>query len=449
MSVSGGYGIMLQVPEEILQIAVETFTRTQAHLLRVDLSRVLSLGDYNIQQIALLATELRNPRLTLHPTDEIELAFTTVCAANIQTRLLALPGGPTPPPTPDLVAGLSGRFVIRAAGVFVESNGMRHLAINLRALTVTDFQLNLDNSTAVLSARLVATLSALARRAAIKALASNVGLMPVSWTVGPDIPVLGLPAAVSLDYRVVRSAAGRCALALLLRVQSEQVDPAQVVYALDQPHDTGIFLSLDLMNRVLGSVCRALEGYKIAYAGNIVGYILTHDARMHVEPGAFVLDNLEVQSSALEKIEREVTRTICTAIDPCRAWCEKVVETVIDWVQLDQLANARGRFSPYVDSGNVRVDASGISVNLSYPVAVLVFLAADALLPLGSLVTAILMVLGKLLLDRTVTEMVDAQSFTLVIDQPIPAAGVRAKAKPRALTWPNGTFAMMTDLRLE
>ncbi|GGD75355.1 hypothetical protein [Rhizobium anhuiense] len=449
MSVSGGYGIMLQVPEQVLQSAVEAFARTQAHLFRVDLSRILHLGDYNIEQTALIATELRLPRVTLHPTGEIELAFTVSCLANVQTRLLALPGGSTPSPTPDLTAGLSGRFVVRAAGVFVQSHDMRHLALDLRALSVTDFQLNLDNSTAVFSPRLLATISALARRAAIKSLASNVGLMPVSWTVGPDIPVLGLPAAVSLDYRIVQSTAGLRALALLLRVQNEPIDPTQVVYALDQPDDTGIFVSLNLMNRVLQSVCSALEGFKIAHAGDIVGDIVTHDARMHVEPGAFVLDNLEVQSSTLEKIEHEVTRTICTAIDPCNLWCEKVVETVIDWVQLDQLANAHGRFRPYVDGGNVRVDASGISVNLSYPVAVLVFLAADALLPLGSLVTATLMILGKLFLDRTVTQMVDAQSFTLAIDQPIPGTGLRAKAKPRAFTWPDGTFAMMTNLRLE
>jgi len=273
--------------------------------------------------------------------------------------------------------------------------------------------------------------------------------MPVSWTVGADIPVLGLPNAASLDYRVVRSTAGQRALALLLRVQNESVNPAQVVYALDQSNDTGIFLSLDLMNHVLEAVSRALEGYEIEHAGDIVGYILTHNVRMHVEPGAFVLDNLDVQSSTLQKIEHEVTRTICIAIDPCNAWCNKVVETVISWVQLDQLANAHGRFSPVVDSGKIRVDASGISVNLSYPVAVLVFLAADALLPLGLLVTAILMVLGKLLLDRTVTGMVETKSFNLAIDQPIPGTGVRAKAKPRAFTWPDGTFAMMTDLRLE
>lgn len=442
---------MLQVSERTMQEVVEAFAQNQAHLFRVDLNRIVPLGDYGIDQTLFLGTQLVDPVVRLISPDAVELELSLQAVARLQTRLSALPGGPAPSPAPEVEASFVGRIRVRVAGVFISTQDRRYMAVDLKALQVMSFQFALGTGNVALSPRALATISALARRAAVVALSRKVGVLPVSWTIGADIPILGhLHIPIEFGYRIVTSPAGDRALALLLRVRNETVDLNAVVYALVRPTDLGIFIELDLLNDALGVLCQKLEGYRVfPDSGGVKGDLIFHDAEIHVEPGFFVLDNIEVQSRTLQKVEKIVEKIICTAIDPCNSFCENVFETIIEWVQLDQLANARGRFAPYVDAQRkLRVDASGISVNLSAPVTLLVFTGVNAILPLGAVATAALMVVGKVLLDRAVEEMIDGESVDLVLDQPMPGTALRAVARPREIAWPDGTFAIMATIEL-
>lgn len=451
MSVSGGYSVMLQVSERTMQQVVEAFVRNQAHLFRVDLNRIMPLGDYGIDQTLFLGTQLVDPVVRLVTPDAVELELSLQALARLETRLAALPGGPVPSPAPEIEASFTGRIRIRVAGVFINTQDRRYMAVDLKALQVISFQFALGAGSIVLSERALATISALTRRAAVVALSKNVGVLPVSWTIGTDIPILG-PVQIPIEfaYRVVSSSGGDRALALLLRIRNEGVDLNAVVYALRRPTDLGIFIELDLINEALTVLCQKLEGYRIfPDSGGVKGDLIFHDAEMRVEPGYFVLENIEVQSRTLQQVTKVIEKVICTAVKPCESLCESLFETIVEWVQLDQLANARGRFSPDVDAaGKLRVDASGISVNLSAPVALLVFTGVNAILPLGAVATATLMVVGKMLLDRAVEEMIDGESVDVVLDQPMPGTALRAVARPREIVWPSGTFAIMATCEL-
>ncbi|WP_374652319.1 hypothetical protein [Dongia sp.] len=449
MSVNGGFGVMVQISEQTLQEAVESFVSTQARLFKVDINRTIPLSEYGIEHSLILATQLANPKISLLTPDAIDLVFTVGAIARYQTRMVAVPGGPTPTPPPELDVMLQGQIHVRVAGAFVVAADHKYMALDLRHLEIRSFAISVGSSNVQLPASATAVLSALARRSAVYALSKNVGRIPVSWTLGTDIPILGhLNLPIEFSYRVVAQGNER-ALALLLRVMNEPVDLDSVRYALDEPSDTGVFLELSLINYALGRLGQALEGYQIfPDSGGVKGDLIFHDAHLHVEPGSFVLDNIEVQSRTLQQVERLIEKLICTAIDPCDAYCESVFETVLEWVQLDQLANAHGRFSPYIDSGHFRVDASGISVNLAAPVALLVFLAADSLIPLGGVISVVLMVVGKVLADRAVENMIDEKDWQLIIDQPVPGTGLQARAIPRLVTWPDGAFAVMAELHL-
>lgn len=170
------------------------------------------------------------------------------------------------------------------------------------------------------------------------------------------------------------------------------------------------------------------------------GDLIFEDVHMHVQPGTFVLDGVKVQSSTLEKVEKTVEQVICTALDPCNLVCKKVFNTIVQWVQLDQLAHASGDFTPYIEGGNFRVHAEHIDVDLSLPVKMLIFAAADALLPLGGFVSVVLMIVGKIFADRAVTGFVDNTNNTGVIDRPIPGTQMHFRASATQVDWPEGAW---------
>jgi hypothetical protein len=450
MSVSGGYGVVLQVSEGALQQSLDAFVAANNPLFHFSLQRQIPIDQYSLGVNVNLTMSLQQPQITLKPDRTVALGITIVCAGTTQAALQAIPGGSLPLQPPTLSFQLSGTLAIEVEAVHTTLGGVPCLALDLEQLKVTNFDIKIDQSDIEFPPEALAVLSAIARRSALVVLARQVKTIPISFALDANLPILGpLHIPVVVDYKIVVSGTNR-AIAILLQVMNERVDYGSVGYAIVDGSNFAILISLDLINYALGLVCRALEGYQVTPPSslNILGNFIIFDVGMHAEPGAFVLDHIKVQSSLLQKIVSTVETVICTAIDPCKAFCKKVLNTVIQWVQLDQIAHASGRFSPKVDADNFRV-ASGIDVDISWPLKLFVFTAADALIPLGGVVSVVLMVVGHSLLDRDITSFVDSESEAGVLDRPIPGTRKRVVAAASKITWPDGAMAIQANIEVE
>ncbi|HYD05914.1 MAG TPA: hypothetical protein VEC60_09315 [Reyranella sp.] len=450
MSVNGNYGVVLQITEEGLQSSLDAFVAAQDQLFHLALDRQLAVAQYALREDLNFVATLRNPQIRLVGDRTIALGIDVVVAGTARTRLEALPGGPQPAQPPALMVALSGRIEVEAAAVRTAVDGRPCLAIDLRALRVTRFDIAIGSSNITLSPRALAVLSAIARRSAVVILSKQVGLIPVGFELDFSVPILGdLHIPVVVDYKIVTDGRRR-ALAVLLQVMNEPVDWNAVSFAVADGVNFSALLALHLIQFALDRLCAGLEGYRVfPDEGGIKGDLIFHDAHMHVEPGWFVLDELKVQSKTLQRIERVVETVICTAIDPCNAFCRNVFETIIEWVQLDQLAHASGRFAPYVQDGRFRVDASGVDADLSLPIRLLIFTGASALLPLGTFVGIFLIVIGKILLGKVVTGLVEKQDATAMIDRRIPGTPLHVRADATTITWPDGCLAVHGNVRVE
>ncbi|WP_316164974.1 MULTISPECIES: hypothetical protein [unclassified Bradyrhizobium] len=449
MSINGNFGLMVQIPEAVLQTFADAFVRQQASQFVFTLNRQLQLPGFDVSMASLFGVQLHSPRLTLVTPDEIDLSLQVVASGALQTRIAALPNGPAPSQPPEIDIALVGDITIRVRGVYIANGDKRSLYLDLRALDVTSFALGIDNQNISLPQPALDVLSAVVRRAAIAILVNRVGLIPISWSLGTTIPFLGnIGLQVNFYYKIVHSGSNR-ALALCLQVMGEAVDLNAVQYALAMPTDVGVFVDLAVIQFALRKLEHSLEGYPVKPgSGGIVGDLIFHDAHFSVQPPYFVIDEIKVQSRTLQKVEEVVERVICTALDPCNSWCRKVFETVIKWVQLDQLFHASGKARPYILNGQLRVEASDVDIDPSFPFAVLIFTGAEALIPLGGTIALILMVIGKILADKTVTGIVDQQSWGLVIDQPLEGTGLRVHAEAREIDWPSGCLALMSSVSL-
>jgi hypothetical protein len=314
-----------------------------------------------------------------------------------------------------------------------------------------DTIIKVDQSDIAFPQSALSVLSAIVRRSAVLVLARQVKVIPVSFTLDPDLPILGpLNIPIVVDYKIVASGENR-ALAIVLQVMNENVDYGSVGYAIVDGSNFAVLIGLDLINYALGLVCKALEGYQIPPppGAGFLGNFTVFDVGMHAEPGAFFLDHIKVQSSLLQEIVSTVETVICTALDPCNVICKKVLNQVIQWVQLDQVAHASGQFSPKVSGGNFQVDASGINVDISWPLKAFVFTAANALIPVGGLVSVILMVIGHILLDKDITTFIDNESTAGVLDRPIPGTSKKVVATAQTITWPDGVMAIQATVQVE
>ncbi|ESW67181.1 hypothetical protein X771_15040 [Mesorhizobium sp. LSJC277A00] len=440
---------MVQIPESVLQNFAEAFVQQQASQFIFALNRQLQLPGFEISVASLFGVQLHSPRLKLVSPDEIDLAFEIAASGALHTQLTALPNGPAPSQPPEIDIALLGGIEIRVKGAYVVTGNHRSLYLDLRALDVRSFSLRIDNQNVSLPQPALDVLSAIVRRAAISILVNRVGLLPISWSLGATVPMLGsIGLQVNFYYTIVESGGNR-ALALCLQVMGEAVDLRAVQYALAMPTDVGVFIGLFVVDFALRRLEQSLEGYPVKPgAGGITGDLIFHDAHFSVQPPFLVIDEIKVQSRTLQRVEETVERVICTALDPCNSWCRKVVETIIKWVQLDQLFHASGRARPYILHGQVRVDATGVDIDPSFPFALAVFTAADALIPLGGIISIVLMVIGKVLADKTVTGIVDRQSWDLVIDRPLEGTGLRVHAEAREIIWPAGCLGLMNSIAL-
>jgi hypothetical protein len=447
MNLNGGFGVMIQIPEPVLQQFAEAYVRQQPTKFFYALNRQFELPGFSIAEAGLFGVQLSTPKIALAAPDEIDLSLVITTAGRLQTQILALPNGPYPNQPPEIDIALSGAIEARVRGVYVLSGGRRTLFLDLRALNVTSFSLNIDNQNISLPQPALDVLSAIVRRAAITILTKQVALLPISWPLGISIPILGnVSTEINFFYKVVESGANR-ALALCLQVLNENVDLGQVKYALVQPNDVGAFLDLFLIRIALTTLERYMEGLPVKpNSGGIVGDLIFHDAHFSVHPPSFVVDGIKVQSRTLQRIEETIEKVICTAIDPCNSWCKKVFETIIRWVQLDQLFHASGSAQPYVLNGQLHLAANNIDIDPSFPFALLIFTSAEALIPLGGTISIILMIIGKVLADKTVTGLVDQQSWDMVIDQPLDGTGLRVRGEARELVWPNGCLGLMSSI---
>lgn len=449
MTVNGGFGMMVQIPESVLQTFAEAFVQQQASQFVFALNRQLQLPGFEVSVASLFGVQLHSPRLTLVSPDEIDLAFGVAASGTLHTQIMALPNGPSPNQPPEIDLALVGEIEIRVKGAYVLAGNQRSLYLNLRALDVRSFSLGIDNQNIELPQPALDVLSAIVRRATIAILINKVGLIPISWSLGTTIPILGsIGLEINFYYRIVQSGNNR-ALALCLQVMGEAIDLNAVQYALGRQSDVGVFIGTFVIDYALRRLEQSLEGYPLEPdAGGIVGDLIFHDAHFSVQPPFFVIDEIKVQSRTLQRVEEVVERVICTALDPCNSWCRKVFETVIKWIQLDQLFHASGKARPYVLNGQLRLDANDVDIDPSFPFAVAIFTGAEALIPLGGVIATVLMVIGKILADKTVTGIVDQQAWDLVIDKPLEGTGLRVHAEAREIVWPAGCFALMSSLTL-
>jgi hypothetical protein len=136
-------------------------------------------------------------------------------------------------------------------------------------------------------------------------------------------------------------------------------------------------------------------------------------------------------------------------LDPCNLWCRKVFETIIEWVQLDELAHARGYVAPCVKDGRIRInkDASHLDVNLAYwAYLLLVFTGEAAFGTLGVIVALLGIIIGKMFLDRVIDRWIENYAgFNTFIDKPVPGTSLKLQAFVRDLGWPTGTFAVFAN----
>jgi hypothetical protein len=448
MSVNGGYGVMLQVPERVLQEVISTFEEMNSERLQISRRISLDFPRYAAEENLQLVVRLHSVRVSLLKERTLRLQWNIAVLALLDSVLEPTGTITSGDPVPHLNITLSGSFVVDVGGIFRTINGKTALYLDLVNLQVSSLSFGTADSNVNASADFLSFLSSLARREAIRLLA-GLDSIPVSWEISAQIPILGnVGVPVSLAFKVV-SAGDNRALAILLRVMNESVAWDQVTCALEVPSDVGVFVSLDLMNYACSLLCQSLEGMRvIPGSSGIKGDLIFHDAHIRVIPSAFVIDEIKVQSRLLKTVEETVEKVLCTAIDPCHAICNRVFETVERIVQIDQLAHASGKFYPLVQAGEIRVDAHEVDADLSLLVKAVVFTASTALLPLGSLVSVVLMVIGKPFLDRTITKFADNQSLDAVIRAPLGGSGKTVTATARNITWPAGTFAIMTNLTL-
>lgn len=444
MSADGGYGVMLQIPESTIQEICEAFHGANPALFGLSLSRQIPVAPYGVEFDVDVAATLLTPVITLVPGRTLELKLEVQAQAQLRARLDPLPGGGMQPPLPPLVIAFRGDVAVDIEAVFQDSNGRRTLSLDLEALAVTGWSLTVDHATWTASQETLEMLSAIVRRMAVVALTSQVKSVPVSWEFHPSLPGLSIPPEnVALDYKIVSDGTHQ-ALALLVQVNGSPVDWNAVRYALDQPQDVGIFLDLGLLNDALRQIDASLEHYALPVAD-----LYTYGVRMHVQPGAFVIDSLKVQSRTVQQVVDTVVSTVCDAIDPCHLVCRKVAREVVHIIQLDEVFEVTGSLAPYVDGTHVRVHTDNLDIHISYSWAVAIFTAVDALLPLGGVISAVLVVAGQMMLDKTVDQFVnDSTGLDLLVDQNVPGTALRARAAPRAITWPDGTFALMGRVAL-
>ncbi|MEX3943308.1 hypothetical protein AB4Y44_27915 [Paraburkholderia sp. BR10937] len=454
MSANGGFGVVLELSESALQASLDAFVAAVDQQLSHQITRPIPLAEFAMREDISWVVTLQQPEIHLEHDRTIGLALGVLVKGTAQTRLDPLPGGAVPRQPPTLTVALSGNVAIEVGAVRTSVAGKPCLALDLTALRVTSFDLDIGDTDLRLSTAGLTVLSAIVRRAAVYILAHQVSLIPIGFTIDAQVPILGdLHIPIVIDYKVVKAGDGSAALAILMQVMNEKVDWNEVGYAIAAGASFAILMSLPLIQYALDKTCASLQGYRVfPPSGGLKGDLIFEDAHMHVQPGRFVLDGIKVQSSTLQQVENTVTETICTVVDPfnlCNQVCNAVTKTVIDWVQLDELGHASGDFSPGIKDGNFVTDANNINVDISLPVKLLIFTTADALLPVGGFVSVVLMIVGKILADRAVTGFVDNETETGVIDRPIPGTQLQFRAAATKIDWPDGCLALYGDFSVE
>lgn len=444
MSVDGGYGLMFQVPQGFIQQAIKTYYNLNAQQFSKSITRQFPVPQYGFEFDIGLSVTLAEPNIHLGIDRTLQLDLGVQASAQLHTRIDALPGGGLQPPSPELILVLNGSVTVEVQGVFKDNGDKKFLFADLESLQVTNFSLQLNSATFNASQDTLTLISSIARRTAVLALTQQVKGIPVSWDFKPAIPSLNIPSThVELDYKIV-SDGTNLALALLIRVNQNPVDWNAVSYAIELPTDIGIFMDLGLLNSAFQLIDASLEHYSLPVAD-----LYSYDVQLHVQPNAFIIDSLKIQSKTIQTVTDIVTTTVCDGIDPCHLICRNVAKEITHVIQLDEVFEVHGSFTPYVEANHIRVHTDNIDVHISYTWQAILFTATDSLLPLGGIISAVLIVMGEALLDKTADGFVNnLDGLDLLIDQPITGTNLRLRASPRNITWPTGTFALMGNVSL-
>lgn len=264
MSVNGGYGVVLQLTEAALQASLEAFAAAADQQFHHPIDRQIPLPEFGMREDLSWVVSLIGPQICLKHERTIGLALGVQVSATVQTRLDSLPGGSVPPQPPTLSIVLSGAISVEIGAVRTTIAGSPCLALDLAALRVMSFELDIGNSDLTVSPAALNVISAVARRAAVYILARQVAVIPVGFAFDVEIPILGdLHIPVVFDYKVVQAGDGRRALSILLQVMNEAVDWSQVGFSIAPGANFAVLMSLQLIQYALDRTCASLQGYRI------------------------------------------------------------------------------------------------------------------------------------------------------------------------------------------
>lgn len=456
MSVNGDYGLMVQVPEGMVQRIVTQYFADNSEKFTFRYTAVQKLARYGIEQTIVIDSSLFEPRVTLVVDRNVLLNFECEARIVIRTSLAPLPGGDIPEPVPDLPVTAKGALGIEIAPKTQVAGDRRYLALELSDLSVAGFSVSIDGGTIQLSPELSTMIETMVRRALLSTLTQKVRRVPITWLYKPSMGYKNGQARIDLNHRMVASGDQR-AVALLFQIDSEPVKPDEVRYALATPEDVGIFFDqhfLDLLTayasrKLIGTPYAILSGKERAHlvidAANISIDLASRGLRIHT---------LRAYVREWRKWERRVTRTICYLTLVLKQVCNKVFDLVLEEVlQIDRpFDNITGFAKPYIDNHQIRInkDESDITVDLPNWLKVLAFVAIRAIIPLSFLTSIILMAIGDMFLGKFLGDIVeDHVDIDTFIDEEIPNTGYRAVGIARDLVWPPATMGLMVrvDLR--
>lgn len=449
--INGGYGLMLQISQGMIDEAMQAFYDSNRDLFSSSSAFSSEITRYGISQRYAVTAGLSGIKLVLGAGRRFELGFEVKSSCRISTRLAALPGGGMPPAAPELEVGLRARIWIGLDATYRRRGGKSYLSLDLQSMDLIGFEFSIVDSNVTVEDRGLAVMGTLIRRKAIHIIRRQVREIPVSFTIKESIPFLGTALDIHADYKIV-SSGGAKALALLLEVDGYDANWDEVVHAIPVKNDLGLFIDRRLLSTAVEAAERFLPGISLKQddPNNIKrnGTFIINDVRLSLGYDCLNVENVEIQLRVFDIFQKEVRKVICylmggaCGIKVCDTILEYVMEEVL---QLDQLANIHGTLTPRVKDKKIYLDPD-LDADVARWAMFVIYSLGATILPAGGLITPILMIIGDVMLDRKVNEMVSETTIDAFVKQSFPNSNLSVEAYASDIAWTGSTMGILGNV---
>ncbi|WP_162653321.1 hypothetical protein [Lentilitoribacter sp. Alg239-R112] len=439
MSINGGYGIMLQLSSAIVQDILTEYFEANRAKFSYETSFNFPFPNYGIFSKIILNSQLGNPRINLKQDKRFSFNFDIASLVSLTSEIVDQDGNSEVPPPPINIS-IVGTFELEIEAEWRSDNQGSRLNVAFKNLVVENLDLKFDRDIILKDEKFRNFLTAMVRRSLLVILTDQVVSLPISNSV--DESALGM--SVKLDFKNVTDD-NQSALVLLLQCNNETVDYHAVQLGLSQGSACGLYTETWIMNENLSKAAAKLEGRRLSHledqpSGNFFKRNMRLRGLSFVAQSGHIRTTLDVEFTLLKKVISFIDKILCWG--PCKRVCRKVVKKVVNWVLDDgNVIEVRGHVVPMIVSGKFTADP-----NLDTSVAKWVYAAlytATSLIPVVSILSPIIAIIGPLLLKLKISEAVEEWDKEYMVEEFIPSTNARILIKPDSIVWHGETMGII------